>query len=425
MAATRIVIPYAPRKVFLPFHERSERWSIIVAHRRAGKTVACVNDLLRAALTCKNERPRFAYIAPLYKQAKTVAWDYLKHFSRPIPGVEHRESELAVNLPNGGQVRLWGSDNPDALRGLYLDGVVLDEAADMSPRLFPEVLRPALSDRQGWCTWIGTPKGHNAFYELWEQTEDDAEWLRLMLKASETGLIDPHELKSARQQMTREQYDQEYECSFQAAIVGSYYGRELDEALNQGRIGDYPHDPHVEVHTSWDLGVSGHTAVWFVQAVGGTYRVVDFFASSDDGLEHVVQALKGKPYSYGRHYLPHDVDVRDIGSGRTRRETLEGLGLSNVLTVPNKPGALADGINAVRRVLPRCFFHKSAVDEGLKALRQYRRDWDDERKVFMDRPVHDWASHPADAFRMFAVGHVDATPKARYRPVRPEVKWVV
>lgn len=410
----------------MPFHDRTERWSIIVAHRRAGKTVACVNELIKAAVTSKLERPRFAYIAPLYKQAKSVAWDYLKHYTRPIPGVEHRESELAVNLPNGAQVRLWGSDNPDALRGLYLDGVVLDEAADMSPRLYPEVLRPALSDRKGWCTWIGTPKGHNAFYELWSDTEGDPEWLRLMLKASETGLIDRAELRSAKLQMSPEQYAQEYECSFTAAVIGAYYGRELETAADEGRIGEYPHDPGLEVHTAWDLGISDHTVIWFYQVAGGSIRVIDYYAAHSEPLEHYAGVLKGKPYLYGRHFLPHDVEVRELTTARTRLDTLRGLGLSNITVVPSKPGALADGINAVRRILPRCFFDKAKCDEGLKALRQYRRQWDEDRKVFMDRPEHDWCSHPADAFRMFAVGWSDPAPRAlQSRLSAPDARWVV
>src|SRR4051812_47361524 len=176
-------------------------------------------DLIDAALRCTKERPRFHYIAPLYKQAKSVAWDYVKAYGLKIPGATAHESELRVDYPNGGQVRLYGADNPDALRGIYLDGVVLDEYADMDPRLWSEVIRPALADRKGWAVFIGTPKGRNALFETWKRASGDPRnWYSLMLKASETGLIPPDELDLARCELSEEQYAQEFECSFDAAI---------------------------------------------------------------------------------------------------------------------------------------------------------------------------------------------------------------
>jgi phage terminase large subunit len=188
MASTqRVTIPYSPRRAFLPYHESSKRWRVIVAHRRAGKTVATVNQLIRSALICDKPSPRVAYIAPLYKQSKDVAWSYLKEFTRVIPGSEANESELRVDLPNGGRVRLYGADNPDGMRGIYLDDCVLDEFADMRPRVLPEIIRPALSDRKGSLTIIGTPRGHNDFHKAWQQAQNDPDWYGVMLKASETG----------------------------------------------------------------------------------------------------------------------------------------------------------------------------------------------------------------------------------------------
>src|SRR5262245_22361626 len=216
----RIVIPYSPREQFLGFHNRNQRWSCVVAHRRAGKTVACVNDLIRAALTCKKENPRAAYIAPLHVQAKDVAWSYVKQFSQAVPDVQINESELRVDFPNGGRVRLYGADNYDRMRGIYLDAVVLDEYADMDPRVWPEVIRPALSDRQGWACFIGTPKGRNSFHALmhgdsegWVGAVNSPDWFALTLRASETGLVPQKELDDARAMMTPEQFAQEYECS--------------------------------------------------------------------------------------------------------------------------------------------------------------------------------------------------------------------
>src|SRR5712691_4551489 len=225
--ARPIVVDYLPRKQFTAFHDRTQRFSCIVTHRRAGKTVACVQDLQRGALRSQNVRPRFAYLSPFLKQSKATAWDYLRDALSRVreTGATAHESELRVDYSNGGQVRLYGADNPDALRGIYLDGVVLDEYADMDPRVWSEVIRPALADRQGWAVFIGTPKGRNAFFELWRRSQTETDWYSLMLKASESGLIPDAELELARRDLTDDQYAQEFECSFDAAIVGAYYGK--------------------------------------------------------------------------------------------------------------------------------------------------------------------------------------------------------
>lgn len=214
---TEIVIDYKPRNQFVPFHERHQRWAAIVAHRRCGKTVACVHDLQRGAVLCERPNPRFAYIAPLLKQAKDVSWSYLKAAASPlIPyGASINESDLRADYPNGGRVRLYGADNPDALRGIYLDGVVFDEYADMDPRMWSEIIRPALADRGGWAVFIGTPKGRDAFYSIWrEALTKPAEWFSASLSASQTGILPQSELDAARAAMSEAQYNREFECSF-------------------------------------------------------------------------------------------------------------------------------------------------------------------------------------------------------------------
>lgn len=222
---TNIVIDYAPRPYFVPFHERHQRYACIVAHRRAGKTTACIHELQRAALRCRLPRPRFAYIAPLLKQAKTVSWDILKAAVTPLlrHGAEINESELRVDYPNGGQVRLYGSDNPDALRGIYLDGVVIDEPAQIGPELFREVLTPALADRQGWATFIGTPKGRDAFYRVWsEAIASPATWYASSLPVSKTKVIPESELGMQRTIQSASQYAREWECSFDEPDVAQF-----------------------------------------------------------------------------------------------------------------------------------------------------------------------------------------------------------
>lgn len=406
-----IDLGYRPRPQFVPFHKREQRWAAIVAHRRCGKTVACIMDLIDAALRSTKQSPRFAYIGPYYSQTKAVAWDYMKQFTHVIPGVAINESELRVDFPNGARVRLFGAENFNALRGLYLDGVVLDEYADMDPRVWPEVIRPALSDRKGWAVFIGTPKGRNGFYDIWAGNAEtgwpgateSGDWFDLMLRASETGIIDDDELRDARQTMTPEQFAQEYECSFDAAIIGSYYGRDLSDLESQQRITNVPWERQLSVDTSWDLGIDDATAVWFFQTVGNEIRVIDHYEVNDQDLVSTAKVLLGKPYAYGTHYLPHDIAIRELISGSSRQEALEGVGIR-----PINVGTRADPaerINAVRMILPRCIFDAQKCKRGLEALKNYRRDWDDKRKTFRTQPCHDWSSHSADAFGEFAVNY--------------------
>ena len=391
---------YDARPQFAPFHARTERFAVIVAHRRAGKTVSCGNDLIDGALRCPKPNPRFAYLAPYFKQAKDVAWQYIRDYTRPIPGVAYNEAELRVDLPNGGRVRLYGADNPDSLRGIYLDGVVLDEYADMDPRVWSEVLRPALADRMGWAVFIGTPKGHNAFYDIWQDAQTDPEWFSLLLKASETGIVPEPELAAARKAMSEDQYAQEFECSFDAAIQGAYYGTLMRRAEDDGRICGVPHDPAVRVETWWDLGIGDATAIWFAQRVGREIHLIDYYEASGEGLAHYAKVLEDKGYLYSDHCLPHDVQAKELGTGKTREETLKTLGIKATVIPIHR---VEDGIEAARNLIPQCWLDAKKCARGIEALKQYRKEFDEARKVFKTKPLHDWTSHPADAFRYGAM----------------------
>jgi hypothetical protein len=398
-----ITLDYQPRPLQANIHRGmdSHRFGAVVCHRRFGKTVLGINHLQVAALECKRERPRFAFIAPTYAQAKAIVWDYLIHFSHPIPGVEVRVSELIVNYPNGGQVRLFGSDNPDSLRGLYFDGVVLDEYGLMPPRIFSEVLRPALSDRQGWALFLGTPAGKNQFYDVIQQAKRDPAWFFAEYKASDTGYVAAEELAAARKDMTDDEYAQEYECSFEASVKGAIYASELSAARSAGRISAVPLDPILPVDTDWDLGVGDSTAIWFSQSLrSGEVRVIDYYEASGEGLPHYAQVLTQKGYTYGQHWAPHDIQVRELGSGRSRLETAASLGIK-FQTCPNIP--LEDGIHAARMLLPRCYFDERKCEKGLEALQHYRRDYNTRLNEFKPTPVHDWAEHGSSAFRYLAV----------------------
>lgn len=380
-----------------------------MAHRRAGKTVSCINDLIRRAVQEGKNDGRYAYIAPQYNQAKDIAWLYLLRFCAPIleHGGDINQSELRVTLPTGAQIRLYGAENGERLRGIFLDGVVCDEIADFPPNLWAEVIRPTLSDRKGWAVFIGTPKGHNLFWELYTKAKEDPEWFTAELRADKTGLIDAAELASVRKDLTQDQYEQEYLCSFEAAIRGAYYGMEMKQAEEDGRISGVPYDPKAEVITAWDLGISDTTAIWFAQSVGREVRIIDYYENSGVGLDHYVGVIKSKPYNYGSHWLPHDAEVRELGTGLSRVETLASMGLRARIAPKVR---VEDGINAARLLLPRCWFDKKKCNTGIESLKQYRQEFNDKTKAFTGRPLHDWASHAADSFRYLAVSLKEEKP---------------
>ena len=399
-----VELDYQPRDVFLPFHERTQRWAVIVAHRRCGKTVACINDLIYKAIMEGKQDARYAYLAPYYAQAKSIAFDYLMKFSEPVRA-NHNVSELWVELINGARIRLFGADNPDALRGLYLDGVVLDEYADMKPSTWGAVLRPLLSDRQGWATFIGTPKGHNAFWDVYHNATKNDNWYAKTLRASQTGLLPDSELKDAAKSMSEDQYLQEFECDFESAILGAFYGKEMRQLTDQGRITTVGHDSLFKVHTAWDLGYSDDTAIWWFQVVHGEIRMLDYHSSNGQPVAFyagIIQARENeRGYDYGRHYLPHDARAKTLASNRSIIEQLsDKLEISKMKIVPSL--SLQDGIQASRLALTRAWFDHRCED-GIECLRQYQREYDEDKKVFRDKPRHDWTSHGADAFRMLAI----------------------
>ena len=405
MAGTKLItIDYSPRKLLMPFHTRAERWAVVVAHRRCGKTVACVNDLIKRALTENKPNGQYAYICPFLTQAKSVAWMYLLRYSL-LCRSKMNASELWVELHNGSRIRLFGADNAEALRGMYLDGIILDEYADMKPRVWGEIIRPLLADRRGWAVFIGTPKGKNNFWSLYDFAKKDENWHVTTLRASETGLLPAEELEDARSMMSEDQYLQEFECSFDAAILGAYYGKEMRLAQEEGRITEVNYDPALKVYTAWDLGYSDDTSIVFFQIGRNDIRVIDNYAGSGLAMSDYLSIVKSKGYNYATHYLPHDARAKTLASGgKSIQEMAEKeLGISNVRIVPEL--SLQDGIQAVRSIFPRLWFDEKKCNEYdlLESLRQYQREWDDDKKKYRDKPRHDWTSHNADAIRYMAL----------------------
>lgn len=409
-----ITIPYRPRPQSIAYHDRSQRWACTVAHRRFGKTVREINELIKRAATSPLPNARYAYLAPYYAQAKAIAWDYLKHFSGPLQAGKPMESELSVELVNGARIRLYGADNPDALRGIYLDGAVLDEYGDMRPSIWGEIIRPLLTDRQGWASFIGTPKGKNHFHEMAAKARLSDDWYYQELKASETGVLPEAELLDAKREMTPEQYAQEFECAFDVPALGAIYAAEIGAARVEGRITRVPYDGAALVNTAWDLGVGDDTAIWFWQQVGGEIHLIDYYAANGQPLPHYLSVIAAKPYRYGKHYAPHDAQGRELYTGKSIADMAAAAGLRMEILPRLEVEA---GINAARSLFARCYFDEQACAKGLEALMNYRRDFNAKLGEFKPQPVHDWASHGADAFRYLAIAHRDEN-KAAAAPLK-------
>jgi hypothetical protein len=400
----RIVIPYKPRRVLIPYHERTQRWAVFVAHRRLGKTVGCVNDLIKRAVECPLPHPRLGYLAPYRAQAKEAAWEYLKRYSQPIR-TDLNESELWVELVTGARIKVAGADNPDSLRGAYLDGVVLDEAAQMRPTVWGEVIRPMLADRKGWATFIGTPKGRNSFYrQLVHAQKHPDEWFSAIMRQSQTGILDADEVAEMVRDMDENEIAQELECSFDAAIKGAYYAKQIAHAEGMGRM-----DPTLEadtdfpVDTAWDLGKTDPTGIWMFQVAPNGIRLLDYYENTSEDLDHYDAKLRElfelRGWQRGTDWLPHDAKAKLIGMKRTRVEQLQAMGRT-IRVVPLHE--VMDGINAVRMSFSRFHFNSVRCEEGIEMLRQYHAKYDEKRDI-VGEPDHDWTSHCADAFRYLAM----------------------
>jgi hypothetical protein len=336
-------------------------------------------DLIAKAAGNEQREPRYAYIAPTYGQAKDVAWAYLKEYTQAIPGMKFSESELSAVFPhNGARIRLYGAENYDRLRGLYLDGCIIDESGDIDPRAWPEVIRPALSDRKGWATFIGTPKGRNHFYKTHQLAKREDDWFSAELRASVTQIIDANELADAKRSMTKEQYRQEYECDFDSAIIGAYYGRDVTEAEQDGRICKVMHDRAADVFACWDLGIGDAMAIWLFQIVGSEWHWLKYYENSGQRLDHYVDWINALPYKVKTLYLPHDAEARELQTGKSRVEFLRGRGFDCEVVPLHR---VDDGINAVRLKFNRFYFDEQGCSQGVDMLRMYRAEFDDKHDV--------------------------------------------
>ena len=440
------IIGYEPRTIQEEMDEKKLRFNCNLVHRRGGKTLYEIAKLTVHSAFCPFPNGRYAYTAPTYSMAKDIAWMYLTDFhSRLIrhlgddPKKFQNISELSVTMPtaSGGtsRIKLYGLDNPkERLRGLYLDGIVLDEWAQVPPSVWSEQIRPMLTDigRQGhdehgrinqWADFIFTPKGRNHAYttyqnarawslgEAVEQRDEesgDAEWVKRrdwscsLYKASDTGLVTEDELRDAKADMGHNKFMQEFECSFDAAIEGAIFAEALEKITKQGQVTLVPYNPHLPVNTAWDLGWSDDTAIFFFQHVGKGIAIIDYYETNKTSLPMLAEILADKEYLYGYHLFPHDVEVTDLGSGKDRASILRGLGV-RVSTV-QRVKVKQDAVHAANALIARCYFDSSKTSKALDHLSLYSRSYDERTETMSDSAKRSPHNHCADALMTLACG---------------------
>lgn len=422
MAIIKLPNKWQPRTYQLKswtYLENGGKRAFLVWHRRAGKDEICLHWMACAAM----QKPAtYWHMLPEAAQARKAIWEAIN----PHTGVRRideafpheirettREQEMVIRFVNGSTWQVIGSDNYNSIVGSPPYGVVFSEWALADPFAWA-YLRPILAENGGFALFITTPRGKNHAKKMYEGAIGDPGWYVETLTVDETDVFSPEQLERELNELIRENgyeigkaiFQQEYKCSFSAAVLGAYYGKELEDAHKQGRITVVPHDPAYPVDTAWDLGKDTHMAVWCIQTIGYQHRIIDF-VTGVGALPETVKALKEKGYTWGRHYLPHDAEPEQIGTGRSLKETIQSLGLRNTVVVPQQ--SVADGINATRLMLPKCAFDKEKCAYGIEALENYQAEWDQRLKRLKDKPRHDWASHPADALRYFATGYTPET----------------
>lgn len=426
----RVPHRYRPRAYQRPFlAAMKERWdpkaeswldegvlrAVLIWHRRSGKDKSLLNFVIKQMFVRVGA---YYYFFPTYKQGKKILWKgvdragmkFLDHFPPEVVAAKN-ETDMLIETVNGSIFQVIGTDKIDSIVGTNPVGCVFSEYALQDPQAW-DLVRPILRENKGWAAFNFTPRGRNHGWSLYKMAKDNPEWFSSLLTVRDTcredgsPVITDADIQAERDEdMPEELIQQEYFCSFDAGIQGAYYGQAMQRAEEEDCITGVPHEPSLPVDTWWDLGMDDSMSIWFSQTAGREVRLIDYYENNGYGLEHYAKHLQGLPYVYGTHYFPHDGKVRELGTGKSRIEVAEELGLRPIETVPMLP--VNDGIDAARRILNRCWFDSKKCERGIDALKSYHKEWDEKKKVFKNKPLHDWSSHAADAFRMLGVGYRD------------------
>lgn len=398
----RIVIPYKQRSYFRKVHASPKRWKFVVAHRRAGKTVALCNQVIRKAL--ENPRPfpppRYAYIGPSFTQAKDLVWGYYKHYTGVLPDVKVIEGDLQLVLPNKALINLYGGAAAyERMRGLYFDGVVADEYPLLNPSMLGSVVRPCLADYRGWAVISGTSNGDDHFHALKKRAEKEPDdWDVFSIPITETGTeaLAAEEVEAMRRDMTADEFAREMMCSFEAPVEGSYYGEVMNTIALNNQITGVPYDPNTPCFTWWDLGIDDEMFIWICQMAGREIHAIDVVQGTGKGLEWYADRLKEKNYLYSVHVPPPDIKARELGTGVSRYEIMLKLFPGTTIFICPEH-RVEDGIVATRSLIRRMYIDKTRCEPGISALKNYHKN------PKTGQPVHNWASHGSDAARVGAV----------------------
>lgn len=425
---SKIVLPnggWKPRDYQRPlwnYLERGGKRAIEIAHRRWGK-----DDLIlhRTAIAMHERPASYWHCLPEFAQARRALWTAVnphtgrRRIDEAFPHelrASTNEQEMFIRFKSGSTWQLVGSDRYNSLVGAGVAGVTFSEFALANPSAWGYI-RPMIEENDGWATFITTPRGRNHAKALYDMAKADmaagGRWFAEISPISATGALTEEQAKESLaeyialygEDIGRAQFEQEYDCSFNAAILGAFYAREMMAVRNEGRIDpDIEAIPGVPVHRSWDIGVRDDTSIWWFQVVGAQLFILDCYSASGVGVDHYASVIEERRNEHGwvdgNDYVPHDARVKEWGTGRTRVEVMQDLGLKpEVVPMASK----LDGINAVRRTLPLCIFHQRCEDEGIAALETYRREWDDDKKAYKQNEVHDWSSHLSDSFRYLAM----------------------
>jgi phage terminase large subunit len=427
MATIQIPYRYEPRAYQMPLlaaMDQGCKRAVQVWHRRAGKEKTDFGGIMPKKML---ERVgSYFYVFPTFVQGRKVLWDgadkdgfrFIDHFPQAILYGKPNDTEMKIRLKKpgtnepGSLLQVIGSDNFNATMGTNPIGIVFSEYSLQDPICW-SYYRPILAENGGWALFNFTPRGENHAYGIYELAKADpfdavinpTGWFTSLLTVKDTGVVSEAVLEQERRETVRLEgndsvHQQEYYCSFTAPVQGAYYGEQLSQALRDGRIGHVPHEPRLSVDTWWDLGFNDRMAIWLTQSVGQELRVIDYMEGSGQGLPFYIGKLKEKPYVYGRHVAPHDIEVHELGNGKTRRETARALGV-DFEVAPKLPKP--DQIDAGRALFAKCWFDKEKTKDGVNALKNYRKQYDEKRKTYLNTPYHDWASNGADAFATLAV----------------------
>lgn len=438
MAVVTIPNNWQPRSYQLPLWEYLEnggKRAVAVWHRRAGKDEVCLHF---AAVSAMQKVGTYWHMLPEASQAKKAIWNAvnphtgIRRIDEAFPLIireNTNEQEMFIRFKNGSTWQVVGSDNYNSLVGAPPLGIVFSEWSLADPRSW-SYLRPILAENGGWAFFIYTPRGNNHGYTTLKNARAEVNWFHQVLTAEDTQVFSAEVLAQEKRELLREygeiegrsRYLQEYMCSFDAAVPGAYYGADMEKALKEGRLVNIYYDTKMPVHTAWDIGVGDSTSIWFMQKIGNEIRLIDFYETSGQGLPHFKKILQDKGYIYGDHYAPHDIEVREFGSGVSRLETAKSLGI-NFKVAPKL--SIDDGINAVRGILHRCIWNVEKCEHGIESLKNYRKEYDDKKKCYKDNPLHDWTSHAADAFRYLAVVVDKIRNESKSSPINYSNKGIV